>query len=431
MTNSLITETPEYKQLVTFELCKRRPVYNWFYYKEGFAPELVWELLERFGVPKGATVLDPFCGTGTSLLAAAQHGYNAVGFDITPLAVFVSNTKLHRGYDLKLLKEEIDKLSLLKFGETKLKWPDLGFIEIRKAFSRYARNDLLFFKEKILEVKDEKVRNFLFLGLLSIVMESSNVKRDGGVLRVVKKRHLPPVRKLLRNRLKRMYKDLVKAGEFPGETNANTGEFPDGGKAGEFPDGGKVNEFPGEIHAEARLGDSRNLPLEKDSVEFCITSPPYLNWVDYTKIYALEMALLMDGEEIRRARSDSLRSYIGAKEPKDFRVESEQLDELFGKLEGLPESSKPPAIMRGYFEDLFMNLESIYNSLKPDGRAAIVIGNSCLPNLDINSDLILAEMAQGIGFEAEGVWSSNTRICKFPGMRDSRPVRESIVIIKK
>jgi len=399
---SLITETPEYKNLVTFKLCKKRPIYNWFYYKEGFAPELVWELLERFEVPNGATILDPFCGMGTSLLAAAQKGYNAVGFDITPLAVFVSNTKLHWGYDLKLLKEEIDKLSGYKFGDTKFKWPDLGFIEIRKAFSRYARNDLLFFKEKILEVEDEKVRDFLFLGLLSITMEASNVKRDGGVLRIVKKRHLPPVRKLLRNRLKRMYKDLVKG-----------------------------REFPGGIHAEARLGDSRNLPLEKESIDFCITSPPYLNWVDYTKIYALEMALLMDGEEIRRARSDSVRSYIGAKEPKDFRVESEHLNELFERLEGLPESSKPPAIMKGYFEDLFMNLESIYNSLKPGGKAAIVIGNSCLPNLDINSDLILAEMAQGIGFDAEGVWSSNTRICKFPGMKESRPVRESIVIIKK
>jgi len=409
--NNLLVETPEYKNLVTFELCKRRPIYNWFYYKEGFAPELVWELLERFEVPKGATVLDPFCGTGTSLLAAAQKGYNAIGFDITPLAVFVSNTKLHQGYDLKLLKEEIDKLSGYKFGDTPLKWPDLGFIEIRKAFSRYARNDLLFFKEKILEVKDEGVRNFLMLGLLSITMESSNVKRDGGVLRIVKKRHMPPVRKLLRNRLKRMYKDLVRAEEFPGETNT----------------GG----FPGGIHAEARLGDSRNLPLDKETVDFCITSPPYLNWVDYTKIYALEMALLMDGEEIRWARSDSLRSYIGAKEPKDFRVESEHLNELFEKLEGLPESSKPPAIMKGYFEDLFMNLESIYNSLKPGGKATIVIGNSCLPNLDINSDLILAEMGEGIGFTAEGVWSSNTRVCKFPGMKESRPVRESIVILEK
>ena len=418
--NNLLVETPEYKNLVTFELCKKRPVYNWFYYKEGFAPEMVWELLERFEVPKGATVLDPFCGTGTSLLAAAQKGYNAIGFDITPLAVFVSNTKLHRGYDLRLLKEEIDKLSGYKFGDTRLKWPDLGFIEIRKAFSRYARNDLLFFKEKILEVKDEGVRNFLFLGLLSIVMESSNVKRDGGVLRIVKKRHLPPVRKLLRNRLRRMYKDLVKAGEFTGGDNA-----------GEFTGGDNAKGFPGGIHAEARLGDSRNLPLDNNSVEFCITSPPYLNWVDYTKIYALEMALLMDGEEIRRARSDSVRSYIGAKEPKDFRVESEHLNELFGKLERLPESSKPPAIMRGYFEDLFMNLESIYNSLKPGGKAAIVIGNSCLPNLDINSDLILAEMGEGIGFEAEGVWSSNTRICKFPGMKESRSVRESIVILKK
>ncbi len=400
--NSLITETPEYKNLVTFELCKKMPIYNWFYYKEGFAPELVWNLLRRFEIPKGATVLDPFCGTGTSLLAAAQKGYNALGFDITPLAVFVSNVKLQQRYDVGLLKKEIDRISSFKFGESKLRWPDLDFIDIRKAFSRYARNDLLFFKEKIMGVDDKRIRNFLFLGLLSIVMEASNVKRDGGVLRIVKKMHLPPVRKLLRNRLKRMYKDLLRS-----------------------------EEFPGGIHAYARVGDSRILPMEKESVDFCVTSPPYLNWVDYTKIYALEMALLMNGDEIKRARSDSVRSYIGAKEPKEIRVDSEHLDELFENLERLPQPSKPPAIVKGYFGDLFMNLQSIYNSLIPGGKAAIVIGNSCLPNLDINSDLILAELAKGIGFEDEGIWSSNTRICKFPGMKNSRPVRESIIILKK
>jgi len=402
MDNSLILETPEYQKLVTFELCKRKPIYNWFYYKEGFAPELVWELLERFRVPKGGVVLDPFCGTGTSLLAAAQKGHNAIGFDITPLAVFVSNTKLQQDYDLNLLKEKIDEVSSFKFGDTRLRWPDLGFIEIKKAFSRYARNDLLFFKEKILEVEDEKIRNFLFLGLLSITMESSNVKRDGGVLRVVKKRHLPPVRKLLRNRLRRMYKDLAKG-----------------------------EPFPGGIHAEARLGDSRILPLEKGSIDFCITSPPYLNWVDYTKIYALEMALLMDAEEIKMVRSDSIRSYIGSKKPKGIDFKSEKLDSLFEKLDSLPESSKPPEIMRGYFEDLFMNLQSQYNSLKDGGISAIVIGNSCLPDLDITSDLIVVELAEGIGFRAEGIWSSNTRICKFPGMKESRPVRESIVVLKR
>jgi DNA modification methylase len=400
--SNLLIPRPEYEDLVTFSENKTEPVYNWFYYKEGFSRDLVWNLLNELKIPKGALVLDPFCGTGTTLLAAKQKGYNSAGFDILPLGVFVANTKLQEDYNVELLQEKMRELSLHKFGSTTLKWADPGFIDLKKAFSRYARNDILFFKEKIIQVEDEKTRNFLMLGLLSIVSEASNTKKDGGVIKIVQKRHLAPVRFLLRNRLKRMFKDVKKM-------------------------------QPTGMNAEARLGDARDIQLEPESVDVCITSPPYLNFVDYTKIYGLELSLLLNRrEEMQQLRGDSLRSHVGAQMKKGATMKSEKLKETMEKLrESSLINERFPTLLEGYFEDMYMNMESVYKVLKDGGVAAYNVGNTCLPDLTVDVDLIFAELGEQIGFKAKQVLVAKARWCDVAGIRKERPVRESIVILEK
>lgn len=392
----LLVKREDYKNLVTFAQNKTEPIYNWFYYKEGFSGDLVWNLLKELEIPKKSRILDPFCGTGNTLVACQQAGYNAIGFDILPLGVFVSNTKLQCDYDMELLKERIKEISSLKFGETPLKWPDLKFIDIKQAFSRYARNDILFFKEKILEIEDEKIRNFIFLALLSIVGQASNTKKDGGVIRIVRKQHLAPVRYLLRNKLKRMYRDLK-----------------------------RINPKKGDVCAEAKRGDARLLPLEPECTDACITSPPYLNFVDYTKLYGLELALIVNNsKEIEELRKRSLRSHIGAKYEFHDGLKSDKLNEIIGKINS-------PEVVLGYFEDMYISLEGVYNALKRGGIAAIVVGNACLPNLIVDVDLILAEISEQIGFKAKSIWVANARWCDVHGIVKERPVREGIVILEK
>jgi DNA modification methylase len=396
-----LLKKPEYQNLVTFEKTKETPIYNWFNYKEGYAPDLVWDLLDRLKVPAGATVLDPFCGTGTTLLAARERGYNAVGYDILPLGVFVSNTKLLRGYDMDLLHDDILCVTGKKFGRTSLKWPQLKFIDMKQVFSKYAGSDLLFFKEQIMEIEDEKNRNFLLLGLLSIVLAASNVKRDGGVLRVVNKEHRPPVRFLFKHKVKRMYKDLKKAAPYP----------------------------PGCV-AEAHVGDARNMQLEPESVDSCVTSPPYLNWVDYTKIYGPELALLLDpSDDIRGLSKKSLRSHVGAEErPSDVRSET-----VLAIMEKMKEASfaKTPQVVEGYFDDMYTVMEGVYSALKPGGTASFVVSNVCLPDMTVDVDVILAELGEKIGYSVEEILVAHARWCDVHGIRKERPVRESVVVLRK
>ncbi|MEM7537758.1 MAG: DNA methyltransferase [Chloroflexota bacterium] len=72
----------------------RYSVHGLHEYKGKFNPQIVRGILNVLDVPDDATVLDPFCGSGTTLVECAHANMNAFGFDVNPMAVFVSNAKL-------------------------------------------------------------------------------------------------------------------------------------------------------------------------------------------------------------------------------------------------------------------------------------------------------------------------------------------------
>ena len=82
-------KTNEYKLLISPSRDRDAPIYNWHAFKHSYSRDLVEKLVENFNLWKGAWVLDPFCGGGTTLLACKELGINSKGLDILPLkAVF-------------------------------------------------------------------------------------------------------------------------------------------------------------------------------------------------------------------------------------------------------------------------------------------------------------------------------------------------------
>ena len=113
--------------LATFMPNKFLPVYNWLYYKEGYAKQLVFLLLDEFKIKKGDTVLDPFCGVGTTSLACKEKGVNSVAFDVNEVALFASKVKT-REYNIEELEEAVKKLFKSKFKRIDYK-PQLNLIK--------------------------------------------------------------------------------------------------------------------------------------------------------------------------------------------------------------------------------------------------------------------------------------------------------------
>lgn len=101
-------ETDFFNQLVNFSKNKHIPFHGWFKYREGFSHTLIKELLNRSGIGREEYVLDPFCGSGTTVVEAALNGYSGIGIDINPMAAFISEVKC-RNYT----QAEIEKIKLL------------------------------------------------------------------------------------------------------------------------------------------------------------------------------------------------------------------------------------------------------------------------------------------------------------------------------
>ncbi|MFH1473433.1 MAG: DNA methyltransferase [Candidatus Aenigmatarchaeota archaeon] len=357
------------EELVTFIPNKKEPIHNWYLFKEGFSKQLVDIFLDKFALEKNSVVLEPFCGTGTTLLACKQRGIKSVGFDVSPFFVFVSKVKT-RDYDLKELKEHVSMASKWKFEK-----PEKTFKEkfVKRMFSKYLLEDFVFYQNKINEIKNEKMRDFLLLALVDCTMSSGYAFKDGAVVKI-KKRNTPPLKKFFKYKIKKMYKDLEKSNLNPTET--------------------RVTE-----------GDARNLKLGDESVDAVITSPPYLHKSEYSNIFKIEETLL----GIQRKE----RPFIGTG------------DDSFDLYPDFPQSAK------SYFNDMDKVLKELYRVCGEKSKIAMVIGGGCFPDKVIECDLVLAELAENIGFKLKNIlvarnfWCTRARTIKV-GM-----MRESVIILEK
>jgi hypothetical protein len=371
----IFSESPELKELVTFIPNKKEPIHNWYYFKEGFSKQLVDIFIDRFQLNENSIVLDQFCGVGTTLLACKQKGIKSIGFDVSPFFVFASKVKT-MDYDLERLKESISQAISWKFERPKY-LPKEKYIT--KVFSRYTLEDTIFYKNKILEIEDEKIRDFLLLALIDSAIKASWTMKDGAFVRIEKKGK-PPLKKYFKYKIKKMFKDLRNMNFKPIETRVE-------------------------------VGDARELKLENESVDAVITSPPYLNKIEYTKIYKIEMSFLGFPE-------NELKSYIGS------RVEDTIVSEL-GLDENLPLSAKV------YFKDMYSALNEMYRVCKNNAKLAIVIGGGCYPDRVVEVDRIIAELSEKIGFRVENILVARNSWCTRARTIKVGKIRESIILMEK
>lgn len=398
----------DWRRLVTYVPNKGLPRYNWFKYKEGFSRELVVKLLHGFGLQKGDTIYDPFLGSGTALLAAKEFGINGVGTDMLSTAVFVAKAKLTDWPDLDLLLEAVRKLMATPFREPQADFPDVRIVNL--AFGKETQREILFFKEEI-ERFEPAVRDFLMLGLLTILESVSNTSKDGQFLRLVEK-VVPPVRDALRSVLTKMVGDLS------------------------------------ELQMFGPSGRSRALVLQADAREAClpkrflgkidaiVTSPPYLNRYDYSRTYALELCLLdvKSHAEMVGVRHSLLRSHVESREHAGKEIDLPALDEILREVRSKPlNNERLPVMIQGYFEDMNLVIRNLAAYLKPDGPVALVVANAQFNGESVPTDLMLCELAECHGFTTEAVW-----ITRYKGNSSQqmavygrRPVRETIVFWRK
>jgi DNA modification methylase len=360
--------------LVTPYQNKRLPVYDWYSYKHSFSRDLVIKLIEENHLNGEDKILDPFCGSGTTLLASKEIGIPVQGIAILPLSVFISNSKLLR-YDKSHIKNAINEIKDLfqkcdKYHEINDGKRDL----LIKFFPEETLDKVLFIRGWINDKDDDQINHFFLTALLSILEDVSYTRKDGGFLRVLKGKKITDLKSVYLSKLYKMVRDI---------------EF--------------INNLPN-TDAEAIEGDARKTMFEQTSFSAVITSPPYPNRHDYTRVYLLELVtgFIDTQEEIKTLRYHSVRSHVEAR--RKFIAEDYNLpNTLNAILQRLEEISLPNRqiikMLEGYFEDMHLVLKEIKRLLRPNSKVAFIIGDVRYGGIKVPVGDILITLGNNIGLE--------------------------------
>ena len=406
----ITARTKQFSSLISPARDRNLPVYNWHAFKHSYSKELVKQLVDEFDLDVDDWVLDPFSGGGTTLLACKELGINSKGFDILPFSVFLSNVKT-RSYDARILRVAFDKFKSEKPRKVArgISLPDIVIVD--KAFSKKVQNELLTIRQQIERMPDSKTRDFFKLGLLSILEAVSKTTKAGGFLRIVTKNvHAKSVRRFFLAKIETMIDDVERFNK--GQT-------------------------AGKVVTDAQLSDSREF-LTKRKFDAIITSPPYPNRHDYTRIYGLELMLgfVKSDKEMKRIRYDTLRSHVEARK-KFAKTDYEQPDavtRLVAKIQknGM-NNSKITEMIQGYFEDMYLSLCQMQKSLKLGGKIALVVSNVRFAGVSVPVDEILADVGKQAGLQPKAIYTARYRGNSAQQMEtySRKPTRESIVIWKK
>jgi hypothetical protein len=429
------------------------PVHRWYAYKEAFSPRLPIEVVERTGTGSSGVVVDPFAGVATTALAL-QHRADVrrvVGVEYSPFAHFAGRAKLcWPQVSSDRLRAAAKRLARFKL-DTDAKPPELAAFANKEIFRPAVLAHLVSARNAIVAADwlSEAERMIMLLGLAAIIEDVSGATKDGRALRILRdrtkrKKALQPkrdavigegVREVLLNQWLAMAEDLDQLSQFR-RTAARR----------------KDRHLRGDARDLAGV-DRRGLrqhPLADSSAGLSVFSPPYLNCIDYTEVYKLElwlMGFVSDQRQFREVRLGTLRSHPSIRFPD--RGYFDGLDhpaiDVVKQIETVLDEDLPKAglgpMVRGYFEDMLRVLREQHRILEPGGHAVCVVANSTFSSrsrqddewtehwrLPVLTDVILARLASLAGFEHVEIWEA----------RDLQPrnvrsgvARESLVVARK
>lgn len=398
------------RRVVSFQANKNEPGYRWYKFKEAFSSQLVNSLLERFNIRKG-NILDPFAGSGTTLFAASSIGINADGIELLPLAQKVISTRIDLLSTLKQSEiEEIKYWIGRKEWEGQFSANPLPSIRITNhaypdETQRQIENYLL-----LIEKFQKSQQQLLSFALLCILERVSYTRKDGQYLRW-------DYRAKRTNGSKKKFDK----GEIPSFTTAIQS------KVEEIID--DLSTIKETIHTKEegliRLFEGSNLEkltdFQENSYDAIITSPPYCNRYDYTRTYALELALLgLNDQAVINLRQEMLSSTVENRKKELLAMNpnwksaisafenQELLQDILKRLEALKafgqiNNTGIPRMVRGYFEEMSCIIYECHRVLKPNAVIIVVNDNVRYEGISIPVDLILSNIAEQLGFSIENI----------------------------
>ena len=242
-------------------------IHRWAPYVQGFSALFVQTILDQYRKAyRNPVILDPFAGCGTVLVQAKLNGYKSVGTELNPLLQFIANTKLN-SWDIS----PKHLLSTYKEIPRDKPCPAPAFLKSTSQFKRPVLRNLEIINGGITSIrayteKQKKVKDLLNLAFSAILVDCSNLKRS-------------PCLGYVKNKVVHESTPFVLF-------NQKVQEITDDLRLIQW----QYKDF---IHTESKVICSNAMAFKhKNKFDLCITSPPYMNGLDYVMNYKIEMGWL-------------------------------------------------------------------------------------------------------------------------------------------
>lgn len=326
----------------------------------------------------GDTVLDPFCGSGTTAIEAMLLGRNAVSIDIDLFARLLIKVKttVYSEQDIMFLDKTVNIMRSMQPQEG-FSYPMPDIPNIDKWFCEKSKVGLAFLKNTIDELCDgnERIKDYLYVVLAGIIRKVSNADEVSPKPYVSTRFPKTPADPFdLFYKTEELYRDAII-------------DFSQ-----------KVSPLDcSSIVLESK--DARDID-EEMVIDLAVTSPPYINAYDYVRSLRFEdmwLGLASD-DELRKSR----KSYIGTEIAQSFyddykyAIQSDTLKPIVDEIAKV--DAKRSNIVKTYFEDMAINMRAVWKVLKRGGRYVIVVGDSNIRGQIIPTAKILTEIAERNGY---------------------------------
>lgn len=369
------------------------------------AGSIPWEVLKAQN-PKQLCVLDPMVGSGTTPVVARALGHEAIGFDTDPLAILIAQAwcddvdeEAVRRRARRILERATDVARSMRLRDAYPRNAD----EETKAFTRYwfdemNRRQLTALATAIQATRTASVRRVLWCSFSRLI-----ITKQSSAAMALDVAHSRPHRVTDRKPI-RPFRHFLRAVETVL-------------KASPFVRGQVIDRPPAHIDA----GDARQLPLKDASIDVVITSPPYLNAIDYLRGHKFSLAWMgYPVSGLREVRATNIGTEVGAGAKLDDPVVAAAMGEM-GDTEKLPAGERRQ--LARYVADMSRVLVEIHRVLRPSGAAVLVVGDTTRRGVFVRNSDALIHLGELHGLElverAQRALPPNRRYLPPPSANDA------------
>ncbi len=410
------------------------PVHDWYRFVLSFPPHLVKYYIEKFGLNENSIILDPFCGTGTTVVESKLSGIGAIGIEAHPMAYFASKVKTNWKVDpdglvhhAEMIANKADEtlnsqgiVDVPFFKENEYRSENLETLSpekmgllLKNSISPLPLHKALLLLHHLTNERCEFTDIESLAFAKSVVQNSSNLKFGPEVGVGVIKKDVPVIAPWL-SQVKRMAEDLRRV------------------------------HRGSDVRVDLINEDSRTSlnQITAESVDAVITSPPYPNEKDYTRTTRLESVMLgfiNDKQELQNLKKTLLRSNTRGiykyddddswiSDNKKVNEIADQIEKRrieLGKTSGFERMY--PRVTKLYFGGMAKHLKNISRLLKPGAKLAYVVGDQAsYLRVVIKTGELLAEIADSLGYEVVDLELFRTRFAT----ATKEQIREEVLLLR-